>query len=1020
MATLAAVDLGAQSGRVAAGPLRRRALARRARCTASRTCPCRRRGTLQLGRAPALRRRARRPARRRAARRGTMDAVGVDSWGGRLRAASTRAAGCCGNPRALSRRPPRRRDARPCSGAIPPRELYERTGIQLMPINTRLRAGRDGGRARSRRSRRRTALLLIPDLLHSGCAGVATTERTNATTTQCFDPRAGRLGRRACSSASTCPARSCPRSCRPARVLGGARRRGRRADTAPRRRRRGRLGDPRHRLGRRRGAVPASAARPTSARAPGRSWASSSTQPAHRRRGFAANLTNEGGVAGTVRLLRNVTGLWLVHECRRAWALEGDERSLRGARRSSPTRAAARLAHRAERPALRAAGRHAGAHPRLLRARRGQPAPETPGEVVRCVLESLALKHRQTIELLASVTGAVPRPRSTSSAGALATRCSASGRRTPRACPVLAGPGGGHGARQPARAGDRARRARLARRGARGRARVVRAVSLRAARRRALGGGPRALRGASRRRECRRWQRGERDGRPCSAASPPPQDRWDGRPRQRSSTCSTSLVYRSNLLGADRALANQGGGNTSAKGIGVDHAGRETRTLWVKGSGTDLATIAPGRLRRPPPRRGAAAAQSATRWTTRRWSPTCAAARSTPDAAAAARSRRCCTRSSRPRTSITPIPTPIIALTSSPRRARAGGGGVRRRGRLARLPAARLRRCRSASPSCCEQHPQARAVLLEKHGLVTWGDTSARGLPQHIEFVTRAAAGARAGGRRAASGSAARKSGQLERRRRGCSPAAGAARRCAARCSPTPTASCCEVDRSPEAVAFASSARAPEVSQVGAPCPDHLINTKHKPLVGRVRPRDATAPTSCARRCAAGVAEYARLVSRLLRSATSTDESRPFPIDPAGPRVVVVPGRRHRHARRATPARPGSRATSTTARSPSRTPPRPRRVPLAERGRGVRHRVLAARALQACAGAAARRARRAVARGHRRRERHRPRDGAAAWPSSARTSSWPTSTRDGRRTRWPTRSSPPHGHAPRARRSPST
>ena len=43
-------------------------------------------------------------------------------------------------------------------------------------------------------------------------------------------------------------------------------------------------------------------------------------------RTFAANLTNEGGAAGTVRLLRNVTGLWLLHECRRAWAAEGRDR----------------------------------------------------------------------------------------------------------------------------------------------------------------------------------------------------------------------------------------------------------------------------------------------------------------------------------------------------------------------------------------------------------------------------------------------------------------------------------------------------------------------------------------------------------------------------------------------------------------------------------------------------------------------------------------------------------------------
>ena len=42
---------------------------------------------------------------------------------------------------------------------------------------------------------------------------------------------------------------------------------------------------------------------------------------------FAANLTNEGGVGGTFRLLRNVTGLWLLHECRRVWAEAGDAHS---------------------------------------------------------------------------------------------------------------------------------------------------------------------------------------------------------------------------------------------------------------------------------------------------------------------------------------------------------------------------------------------------------------------------------------------------------------------------------------------------------------------------------------------------------------------------------------------------------------------------------------------------------------------------------------------------------------------
>ena len=53
------------------------------------------------------------------------------------------------------------------------------------------------------------------------------------------------------------------------------------------------------------------------------------------------------------------------------------------------------------------------------------------------------------------------------------------------------------------------------------------------------------------------------------------------------------LAYRSNLLGADRSVANWGGGNTSSKATELDFRERPTRVLWVKGSGSDLATIKP-------------------------------------------------------------------------------------------------------------------------------------------------------------------------------------------------------------------------------------------------------------------------------------------------------------------------------------------------------------------------------------------------------------------------------------------
>src|SRR4051812_11445375 len=53
------------------------------------------------------------------------------------------------------------------------------------------------------------------------------------------------------------------------------------------------------------------------------------------------------------------------------------------------------------------------------------------------------------------------------------------------------------------------------------------------------------------------------------------------------------LVLASHLLGANRAVSNFGGGNTSAKGTAPDHTGRETPVMWVKGSGSDLATMGP-------------------------------------------------------------------------------------------------------------------------------------------------------------------------------------------------------------------------------------------------------------------------------------------------------------------------------------------------------------------------------------------------------------------------------------------
>ena len=68
------------------------------------------------------------------------------------------------------------------------------------------------------------------------------------------------------------------------------------------------------------------------------------------------------------------------------------------------------------------------------------------------------------------------------------------------------------------------------------------------------------------------------------------ENRWDP-PQAADRDELQALVYRSNLLASDRSIVNFGGGNTSVKVSQPDHTGRETTVLWVKGSGSDLATI---------------------------------------------------------------------------------------------------------------------------------------------------------------------------------------------------------------------------------------------------------------------------------------------------------------------------------------------------------------------------------------------------------------------------------------------
>jgi rhamnulokinase len=108
------------------------------------------------------------------------------------------------------------------------------------------------------------------------------------------------------------------------------------------------------------------------------------------------NFTNEIGVAGTTRLLKNIVGLWIIQECRRHWACDGQEYSYdeltRLARNSEPFHS---LVDPND-PRFHVPGDMPSRIDEFCRET-GQPVPSNPGAVIRCALESLALRYRKTL-----------------------------------------------------------------------------------------------------------------------------------------------------------------------------------------------------------------------------------------------------------------------------------------------------------------------------------------------------------------------------------------------------------------------------------------------------------------------------------------------------------------------------------------------------------------------------------------------------------------------------------------------
>jgi rhamnulokinase len=119
---------------------------------------------------------------------------------------------------------------------------------------------------------------------------------------------------------------------------------------------------------------------------------------------LAANITNELGVEGTVRVLKNVTGMWILEECRRSWHLAGTDHEMQELLAMAVEAAGFSTLIDPNDPLFAAPG---GMPERITAycSERGLAAPATPGEFTLCILNSLAHAYKKTIAEIAAVTG---------------------------------------------------------------------------------------------------------------------------------------------------------------------------------------------------------------------------------------------------------------------------------------------------------------------------------------------------------------------------------------------------------------------------------------------------------------------------------------------------------------------------------------------------------------------------------------------------------------------------------------
>ena len=336
------------------------------------------------------------------ARRGiTITSIGIDTWGVDFV--------FIGEDDAILRNPMAYRDPHTFEAmddylchVAQPREVYDITGIQFMNFNSlfQLYAMRKAGNVAMKHCKK---VLFVPDALSWMLTGEAVCEYTIASTSQMFDPRTGDLSEKLIESIGL-TREHFGRMVQPGTQIGVL--------TEEVQKMTGLGAVPviavaGHDTGAAVAAVPAK--NDQFAYLSSGTWSLMGIETKEaiiNDRSYELNFTNEGGIEGTTRFLKNICGMWLYERCRKEWISNGERLEVRGesiplSDVSHPELQGSVMQVEAFRSIVNPDDKAFANPPSMIEAiqrycrETGQTVPETPAEICRCIFDSLALRYRQ-------------------------------------------------------------------------------------------------------------------------------------------------------------------------------------------------------------------------------------------------------------------------------------------------------------------------------------------------------------------------------------------------------------------------------------------------------------------------------------------------------------------------------------------------------------------------------------------------------------------------------------------------